>query len=83
MLSIFSKPKGHHTKRGISIPRFSRRQSSWLACILMALLGGLLRFVRLGSPRAIVFDETYYVKDAWTMLMTGEPRNWPKKRRPP
>ena len=83
MLSIFSKPKGQHTKRGINrIPRLSHRQSGWLACILMALLGGLLRFVRLGSPRAIVFDETYYVKDAWTMLMTGEPRNWPKTAGP-
>ncbi|WP_240945138.1 dolichyl-phosphate-mannose--protein mannosyltransferase [Bifidobacterium moraviense] len=46
--------------------------------MLMALFGGLLRFIRLGEPRSIVFDETYYVKDAYTMLMTGEPRNWPK-----
>ncbi|RBP99504.1 phospholipid carrier-dependent glycosyltransferase [Bifidobacterium xylocopae] len=45
----------------------------------MALFAGLLRFVRLGSPHAVVFDETYYVKDAWTMLMTGEARDWPDK----
>ena len=44
----------------------------------MALFGGLLRFIRLGTPHAIVFDETYYVKDSWAMLQTGEPRNWPK-----
>ncbi|MCI1219738.1 MAG: phospholipid carrier-dependent glycosyltransferase [Bifidobacterium sp.] len=50
----------------------------WLFTLLVALFGGLLRFLRLGSPRAIVFDETYYVKDAWTTLLTGEPRNWPK-----
>ncbi|MBT1177666.1 phospholipid carrier-dependent glycosyltransferase [Bifidobacterium callimiconis] len=43
----------------------------------MALFGGLLRFIRLGQPQAVVFDETYYVKDAWTMLNTGEPRDWP------
>lgn len=32
--------------------------------ILVAAFGGILRFVRLDSPRAVVFDETYYVKDA-------------------
>lgn len=50
----------------------------WLLPILMATFGGALRFIRLGSPHSVVFDETYYVKDAWTMLMTGEARNWPK-----
>ena len=44
----------------------------------MAVLGGALRFLRLGQPQAVVFDETYYVKDAWTMLMTGEARDWPE-----
>ncbi|WP_165777337.1 dolichyl-phosphate-mannose--protein mannosyltransferase [Bifidobacterium primatium] len=54
------------------------RIMNWVLPILMAVFGGLLRFIRLGSPRAVVFDETYYVKDAWTMIMTGEPRNWPE-----
>ena len=50
---------------------------SWLLTVLVAAFGGMLRFIRLGEPHAVVFDETYYVKDAWTMLQTGEPRNWP------
>ncbi|AGH41934.1 glycosyl transferase family 39 [Bifidobacterium thermophilum RBL67] len=54
------------------------RLVSWLLTVLVAFFGGLLRFIRLGEPRAVVFDETYYVKDAWTMLLTGEPRNWPE-----
>ena len=83
MMSIVSTSEGRHTKKRVGwTSRLSYRQKSWIACILMALLGGLLRLVRLGSPRAIVFDETYYVKDAWTMLMTGEPRDWPKKAGP-
>ncbi|NEG70517.1 dolichyl-phosphate-mannose--protein mannosyltransferase [Bifidobacterium choloepi] len=49
----------------------------WLFTLLVTLGGGLLRWFRLGEPKAVVFDETYYVKDAWTMLMTGEARNWP------
>lgn len=55
----------------------SERAAGWIWPILMALFGGLLRFIRLGQPQAVVFDETYYVKDAWTMLNTGEPRDWP------
>ncbi|MEE1296488.1 MAG: glycosyltransferase family 39 protein, partial [Bifidobacterium sp.] len=49
----------------------------WLVVLAVAAFGGLLRFFRLGEPDAVVFDETYYVKDAWTMLQTGEPRDWP------
>lgn len=50
---------------------------SWGLTLIVAFFGALLRIVRLGEPRAVVFDETYYVKDAWTMLNTGEPRDWP------
>lgn len=53
------------------------RLMTWVWTLVIALFGGLLRFVRLGQPRAVVFDETYYVKDAWTMLNTGEPMSWP------
>lgn len=60
-------------------PFGAHRATSWILTMLVAVLGGLLRFIRLGSPRAIVFDETYYVKDAWTMMLTGEPRDWPKE----
>ncbi|MEE0653924.1 dolichyl-phosphate-mannose--protein mannosyltransferase [uncultured Bifidobacterium sp.] len=51
---------------------------SWGWTLIVALFGALLRIIRLGEPRAVVFDETYYVKDAWTTLNTGEPRNWPE-----
>ncbi|BDR55301.1 phospholipid carrier-dependent glycosyltransferase [Bombiscardovia apis] len=61
------------------LARLSPRAKGWLGSLLMAVFAAILRFARLGSPRAVVFDETYYVKDAWTMLMTGEPRDWPEK----
>ena len=32
---------------------------------------GLLRFNRLVVPRALIFDETYYAKDAWSVLNHG------------
>lgn len=51
----------------------------WLAPALTALLGGILRFVRLGQPESLVFDETYYVKDAYSYLQSGYERNWAEK----
>src|SRR5947207_2542518 len=33
--------------------------------------GAFLRFDRLRVPRALIFDETYYAKDAWSILNHG------------
>ncbi len=50
----------------------------WLLPVLVALIGGVLRFVRLGEPETLVFDETYYVKDAYSYLQSGYEREWPE-----
>lgn len=49
------------------------RVSPWL----VILLAGFLRLVNLNSPHRLVFDETYYVKDAWSLFNTGAERYWP------
>jgi len=46
---------------------------------LTAVVAGLLRFVRLEVPHKLVFDETYYVKDAYSYLISGYERSWPDK----
>ncbi|MDF5757697.1 phospholipid carrier-dependent glycosyltransferase [Spongiactinospora sp. TRM90649] len=46
----------------------------WLAPIAVALFGAVLRFSQLGQPKAIVFDETYYAKGAWSLLNFGVER---------
>ncbi|GAA3419773.1 hypothetical protein GCM10018952_60500 [Streptosporangium vulgare] len=46
----------------------------WLGPLLVAVFGGVLRFVDLGRPRAVVFDETYYAKDAWALIHYGVER---------
>ncbi|WP_375141125.1 dolichyl-phosphate-mannose--protein mannosyltransferase [Arthrobacter sp. PAMC25284] len=51
----------------------------WLIPALTAGIGGILRFVRLDTPRSLVFDETYYVKDAYSFLVSGYERSWPDK----
>jgi len=43
---------------------------------LVTLLAGFLRFYNLGYPKALVFDEVYYVKDAWTLWNHGYESTW-------
>ncbi|MFB9682483.1 phospholipid carrier-dependent glycosyltransferase, partial [Streptosporangium vulgare] len=47
----------------------------WLGPLLVAAFGAILRFVDLGHPRAIMFDETYYAKDASALLTFGAEHN--------
>jgi len=37
-------------------------------------VGGVLRLVNLGHPHQLVFDETYYVKQGWSMILFGHER---------
>jgi dolichyl-phosphate-mannose-protein mannosyltransferase len=46
----------------------------WLGPLAVTVLAGVLRFYRLGEPASFVFDETYYAKDAWSLLNFGHER---------
>ncbi len=54
------------------------RLTGWLWPLAVAALAGVLRFWHLGTPHQLVFDETYYVRNAWTMLATGIEMRWPE-----
>ncbi len=43
----------------------------WLGPLLVMVFGGVLRFWRLDRPDQLVFDETYYVKGAASLLKAG------------
>ena len=43
----------------------------WLGPLLVTAFGAFLRFSRLSVPHAVVFDETYYVGDAYGILRHG------------
>src|SRR3954469_10850672 len=43
----------------------------WVGPLIVTLLAGLLRFDRLASPHAVLFDETYYAKEAYSLLSFG------------
>jgi dolichyl-phosphate-mannose-protein mannosyltransferase len=68
------------TDEGSRLARASRRSSAlvlgspfwgWAGPVLIMIFGGFLRFYRLGQPDAVVFDETYYVPDANSILHHG------------
>lgn len=46
----------------------------WLGPVLMALVALALRLPYLSQPRAVVFDETYYMKDGLSLLLFGYER---------
>ena len=43
----------------------------WAGPLLVTLFGAFLRFDRLSVPHGVVFDETYYVPDAYGILKHG------------
>ncbi|GAB6986234.1 dolichyl-phosphate-mannose--protein mannosyltransferase [Nocardioides pyridinolyticus] len=47
----------------------------WTASIAVALLALFLRLWHLGQPHQFEFDETYYAKDAWSLLNFGYERD--------
>ncbi|KQS14907.1 hypothetical protein ASG04_02500 [Curtobacterium sp. Leaf183] len=49
----------------------------WGGPIAVTVLGALLRLVDLGRPHSLVFDETYYVKDGWSIVHLGYEGTWP------
>jgi dolichyl-phosphate-mannose-protein mannosyltransferase len=43
----------------------------WIGPLLVTAFAAFFRFYRLSVPHAVIFDETYYVKDAWSVLQHG------------
>lgn len=51
--------------------------TSWLVTLGITALAFFLRIWNVGYPKYLVFDETYYAKDAWSILKFGYEREWP------
>ena len=50
----------------------------WPVLIVITVISGLLRLFRLEFPGRLIFDETYYVKDSYSMITFGYERAWPE-----
>ncbi|MDT0180128.1 glycosyltransferase family 39 protein [Microbacterium sp. ARD31] len=57
-----------------------RRLYAWLGPALVVVLAGVLRFWNLAHPHDLMnqFDETFYVKDAWSLSQLGYEGAWPE-----
>jgi dolichyl-phosphate-mannose-protein mannosyltransferase len=64
-----------------STPR-GRALWTWGGLIVVTVLAAFTRLVNLGHPQALVFDETFYVKDAWSLWNLGYSANWPTNADP-
>ena len=56
--------------------RLDDRVVGWLAPIGLTLVAFGMRLWHLGSPDRFAFDETYYAKDAWSLLNHGFVRGY-------
>ncbi|MDH6180252.1 dolichyl-phosphate-mannose-protein mannosyltransferase [Microbacteriaceae bacterium SG_E_30_P1] len=55
----------------------AQRAVRWAAPTLALLIAAVARLWNLGHPSELVFDETFYVKDAWTLANLGYEAQWP------
>ena len=63
-------------------PRWSDRLTTpaagWVATAIATILAAAMRLPGLDNVRTLIFDETYYVKDAWSLLTLGYEGTWAK-----
>ncbi|MCL3861260.1 phospholipid carrier-dependent glycosyltransferase [Actinotalea sp. K2] len=63
-------------RRDLRLPEVAHRARGWLAALAVTGVAAAVRLPHLGRPAELVFDETYYVKDAWTLLNLGYEGQW-------
>ncbi|MFC7404848.1 dolichyl-phosphate-mannose--protein mannosyltransferase [Georgenia alba] len=49
----------------------------WLGPLIVTALAAVMRLVDLNHPTRLIFDETYYVKQAYSLLTLGYEGDWP------
>ena len=58
--------------------RLSTPAAGWVATAIATILAAAIRLPGLDNVRTLIFDETYYVKDAWSLLTLGYEGTWAK-----
>lgn len=56
--------------------RMPDARTGWGLIVMISALAFLLRLWDLQVPHSFVFDETYYAKDAWSLMHHGYERSW-------
>jgi dolichyl-phosphate-mannose-protein mannosyltransferase len=55
----------------------NRRLYAWGGPAIVVVVAAFTRLFNLGAPHSLVFDETFYVKDSWTLWNLGYSASWP------
>lgn len=58
------------------------RANGWPVTLAVTAVAAALRLPNLHRPFPLVFDETYYVKDGWTLVTLGYEAQWPEEPNP-
>lgn len=53
------------------------QQRVWIIALIVLAFAAVLRFWQLTNPTTLVFDELYYVRDAYSQLVHGYVTKWP------
>ncbi len=71
-MSVSDRLRELRSRVGALSPRL--QSVVWYAPVV--LIAALIRLINLQSPKALVFDEVYYVRDAWAMWNLGYESDW-------
>lgn len=63
-------------KARLLYPNFTLGTTGWIIASVLTVAAALLRFWNLAHPQELIFDETYYVKDAYSLWNFGYERSW-------
>jgi dolichyl-phosphate-mannose-protein mannosyltransferase len=58
--------------------RGNKKVFEYLGFVFVLAIASLTRLWNLSFPQKLVFDETYYVKDALSLAREGNEKNWPE-----
>src|SRR4051794_32568463 len=73
---VLDAPAAGEVRVGAAQEQQSMPVWGWVAILGVTGFGRLLRFWGLGRPYVLVFDETYYVKQGWSMIKAGYELKW-------
>ena len=66
-------------RRLLGAPRSAEAKLwAFLSPAIVTVIGGIIRLWDLGRPHQLVFDETYYVKEGWSLMQWGYERKQDK-----
>ena len=72
-----SHPFGEAALRArLGVERTVLTHAHWLVPLLVTAVAAVMRFTNLSFPDRLIFDETYYPKDAYSLLLSGYERRW-------